>query len=498
MNLPHLLRTPIGLSEPSRELGSSASGMHRLRFSLKMPFLRAPRTTLLLAALIVFSSSSRATIPEGLNKLLETGQYEAAYVLGASQLAEQEGDPEFDFAYGQAALNTGHYLEAVFALERVTTLKPAHHAARLALGKAYEGLGSFQEASKHYRSLLSYPEFGEQASAALERKDKQSGLSGQDLRLWVDFSGGFDSNVNLGSGQDGVLVNPAAFPATFFPFPDSMQAQSARFHETRIGADFMHQASANRALDAYLSAGKKQNLGEDQFDQGRYALNTGYRLNVGEHAFRIAARYVQDDLNDKRLRYVWGVTGEYRAQNRSAPNSGWGKSLLLGISKMEYPKQRNRDADQTLIGVSGNRKVGQILHRLHLYLGDEHVDGDSDYLGRRFASIGWHTEFFGMPEFSTWVRDHLEPVFQDLTPLIYGSVPFIELGFTRSRNRSDIPTLNERRLDRIVELKAGTRTRLSRRWELRLELEARQADSNIEIYDHKRNLIRLGIRYDLQ
>lgn len=498
MNVPRLLRYKAGRRESSRCIGRSVGAGRRLRRRFAKPVLPSSGTTLLLVHLLAFGSSTHASIPEDLNKLLDSAQYETAYVRAASQLEEQEGDPGFDFAYGQAALKTGRYLEAVFALERVVTLDPENLPARLALGQAYEGLGSFRDATKHYRSLLSHPETEEQASAALERVGAHSGMAGRSLRLWVDFSGGFDSNVNFGSGQDGIWINAPPFPASFFPFPATLQKQSARFHDTRLGADLIHTTAPNRAVDAYLSAGKKQNLGEDQFDQSQYALNTGYRFKTGPHVFRIAARYLQDDLNDKRLRYVWGLTGEYRAHGEHSPHRGWQKSLLLGISRMEYPKQRARNADQTLIGISGSRKVGKTRNRMRLFLGDEDVNGNSDYLGRRFASIGWRTEYLGMPGFSAWMRAHLEPVTGGFTPLIIAAVPFIELDFTHSRNRGEIPTVNERRLDRIFELKAGARTRISRQWEFRLELETRHADSNIGIYDHKRNLIRLGLRYEFE
>lgn len=446
---------------------------------------------------LLIGGVSHASEPEDLSKLLDSGQYEAAYVRAVSQLADREGDPAFDFAYAQAALRTGRYQEAVFALERVTTLEPDHHAARMALGDAYAGLGNQREASKWYRSLLDHPEIGDQAAEALARVDTPFDLLGRKLRLWVDFSGGFDSNVNLGSDEDGLWIDAPPSPAFFYAFPDSFQAQSARFHETRLGADFIHQTGSGKALDAYLAAGKKQNLGEDQFDQTQYALNTGYRFQAGNHAIRLAARYLQDDLNDKRLRYTWGITGEARTLRQQTGIAGWERSLLLGVSRIEYPQQRDRSADQTLIGISGNRDWGPIRHRLRLFLGDEDVNGAADYLGRRFANIGWHAEFLGMPRYADWLRAHLGPVTGSLTPLIYSSAPFIEFGFTQSRNRGELPGVRERRLDRIFELKTGARTRIGRNLELRVELEARRADSNIEIYEYQRNLIRVGVRYDL-
>ena len=54
-----------------------------------------------------------------LDALITAGQYERALVLGDENLEEWEGDPEFDFLYGLAALEAGSPNDAVFALERV-------------------------------------------------------------------------------------------------------------------------------------------------------------------------------------------------------------------------------------------------------------------------------------------------------------------------------------------------------------------------------------------
>lgn len=54
-----------------------------------------------------------------LNQLIGAGQFEQAYQLAISNLTEWEGDTEFDFIYGIAAIESGSPNEAVFAFERV-------------------------------------------------------------------------------------------------------------------------------------------------------------------------------------------------------------------------------------------------------------------------------------------------------------------------------------------------------------------------------------------
>ena len=47
------------------------------------------------------------------------GRYQEAYLLAQSGLFDYEGQPNFDFAYGLAALESGRPDEAVFAFERI-------------------------------------------------------------------------------------------------------------------------------------------------------------------------------------------------------------------------------------------------------------------------------------------------------------------------------------------------------------------------------------------
>ena len=61
----------------------------------------------------------------------------AAFSYAQKHRAEQEGDPDFDFYYGVAAIDTGNVSQGVFALERVLAVQPNNHAARLELARGY-------------------------------------------------------------------------------------------------------------------------------------------------------------------------------------------------------------------------------------------------------------------------------------------------------------------------------------------------------------------------
>jgi hypothetical protein len=75
-----------------------------------------------------------------MNDLVSVEQYQQAYDIGFVNLEEVEGDPEFDFLYGLAALESGNASEAVYALEKVTatsTDSTLRSRTRLELARAY-------------------------------------------------------------------------------------------------------------------------------------------------------------------------------------------------------------------------------------------------------------------------------------------------------------------------------------------------------------------------
>ena len=71
-----------------------------------------------------------------LQELVESGNA-AAYPLARTLSADYAGNPDFDYLYGRAALDSGHPNEAIFALQRVIINRPSDDRARLLLAQAY-------------------------------------------------------------------------------------------------------------------------------------------------------------------------------------------------------------------------------------------------------------------------------------------------------------------------------------------------------------------------
>ena len=115
------------------------------------------RWRLAVAAVLVFSlqtawaqadfSLARA------QELVDARQAQAAYKMLAPHSDQYAGQPDFDYVFALACLDTGHVTEGVFALERVLAVNPEHPQARAELARAYLLLGELDAARKEFEAV---------------------------------------------------------------------------------------------------------------------------------------------------------------------------------------------------------------------------------------------------------------------------------------------------------------------------------------------------------
>jgi len=85
----------------------------------------------------VQAAESEAELVAQMNALIELGRYQDAYALAQTGLFDYEGEANFDFAYGLAALESGRPDEATFAFERIAANNAGQQRVRLELARAY-------------------------------------------------------------------------------------------------------------------------------------------------------------------------------------------------------------------------------------------------------------------------------------------------------------------------------------------------------------------------
>ncbi len=156
----------------------------------------------LLVALMSTGPSFAAPADE-VKALLDKGNAAAAYALGKNH-PDQLGNPQFDFYFGVAAIDSGHAGEGVLALERYVINFPNNVNARLELARGYFVMGDDLRAREEFNAVLTakppapvVANIERFLDALRSRESTYRTTTG----LFVEAGFGYDSNVNGGVGS---------------------------------------------------------------------------------------------------------------------------------------------------------------------------------------------------------------------------------------------------------------------------------------------------------
>jgi outer membrane protein len=181
--------------------------------------------------------------------LLNGGQGRAAYALLEPSESERAGEVDYDFLLGLAALEVGENTRAVFALERVLALDPAHIRARAEIARAYLALGEVATARQEFENVRRQGVPAD-VSLTLERyialANRLDSGDKASLNGYVEAQVGYDSNVNAGPNRSSIT-----FPSGFsIPLPAEVKANEDGFGADR-GWDQRQVAAGLRALTCW-------------------------------------------------------------------------------------------------------------------------------------------------------------------------------------------------------------------------------------------------------
>lgn len=454
-----------------------------------------------LTASIIAGTTAAPALAASVADLVQQGMYGKAYKQGMAELERNEGDPAFDYAFGVAALETGNHIDAIFALDRVVAVDPGNVDARIALGRALLAVKDEREATIHLQAAQRArptPAQREALDGYLAQATQIREGRERELSVWVEAFGGYDSNVNSGTHESS-LIAPTVFGGVPFVvvLGDDVKQQSAWFHHLKLGASYFHKLDETRSVDVIAETGKKQNLGEDTFDHLQHKVNVGYSVTYQGDLYRIVGRYEQDDVDDDRLRYLWGALGEYTTTGKQSWNAGWEQTFVSGLAKIEYPTQRLRDVNQLLLGTRASKVMGDYRHRVSGYYAfEDHDTQGGKHNGRQLFTVDWTAEYLQLTNWTTWVKQYWPGLQQYVLPQLDKIVPYASVGYSYVTHNDDLEAADETRIDHIFDLELGASWRWREDFLFTAEYRARSARSNISLYDHNRSLFQVGVKYN--
>ncbi len=436
---------------------------------------------LLLFALLQAGLADAASTAEEIQKLLDSNAAGRAYDLGLKQLASEAGDPNFDFAFGLAAVQVGHPEQAVFAFERVLLQFPENDRVRLEFARAHFVLGNYAEARTQFEIVLTHkpPEnVRERVQLFLAKIRERETAVRPVVGGYVAFRAGHDTNVNAATADTTVDV-PALGLVTLAAGAVEL---AGNFAELEVAGEVVRPISKKKALFGKLSGTFRDNFDvdgefDDEFDTGTFQARGGISFLGKKSLFRLPIHYERLHLDGEEFRNLLLLGGEWERSFGKAERL----TVFGQIGAVRYPEQEFRDVDLALAGTAWTHNFARTHQQLTVgvYFGDEQAVEDgaaAEANGRKYAGVYAAYQWNMTPRQLLYVN---------------GNVQVIE-------HKEPQPVFNDERDETFSELRLGWSWRWHPKWTINTELKYTKNDSNLDIFSYDRTQVFAGVRFDFR
>lgn len=415
-----------------------------------------------------------------MSNLISAGQYQAAFDLGTANLDEWEGDPEFDYFYGLAALESGSPNDAVFALERVATVAQdgnLRELARLELARSYFITNNLTAAENLFNLVLeSNPPANVQQNIDVflqlieARRDAQQAT----INWTISSVVGTDDNIN--SATSNSLIDTPLIGQIELN-PDGQETDDS-FMNTTVTMAYNYPFTRDRSLSATVNLMHLDNFDTDQFDidnlRGEVAYNWGNEVN----RFKVGVTSSKVNLDQNGFQNALGLTASWQRVG----SNGWYQTLAGSYNKLRYDTNNGgdlndlRDVDQALVTAGLTKIAGPLTHTFNLYHADEDPENPDggEHNGRKFTGFAYSLLYRMNAQHTPYLRATIQDVEHDTNHPVF---------------------FNTTRQDDMETLALGWFWQLQRNLMITGEFSYTDNSSNIELYDYSRLKYQAGFRY---
>jgi len=424
-------------------------------------------SSLILFTQIVYSKSFPL-----LEKNIAAKQYELAYEKASKIRLQNEGDPRFDYLYGLAALETGHYNQAIFALERVKFSTPTVMRPRLELARAYLKLNNKAAALSEFKSVLRFSpptavrKNVETYIAAIKEKQSPQKIKSI-IKSLASFTIGYDDNINF--GVDDELIDLPVFGSVRLN-PDSVK-QSSGFAESRLQIQQRKTRNRNSSTFAMANLTHREYFKNDDFNLSDFDFRTGILWNKGKRQYQLIARDRPVLLGGSLYSNTIGLDVIAR---RALANQKLA-SISLSLENYDYKPLANADRKRAYITGRLDFNQGNAFHQIGTSIGREWPDDDD---GKQFS------------------RDIAAISYKLTQNWNVKNKSFFGVNYGQYQHRGIDSLSTEKRKDKRIVIDAGHEFKLNDKTSLLFSLRHIKNDSNLDLYDAKRNEVRMGVRYE--
>jgi hypothetical protein len=379
------------------------------------------------------------------------------------------GDPDYDYALGLAAADSGHRGRAIIALQRVLAVQPTNGPARAEIARAYALAGDIDTARAQFDTVVNDPSVPDPVRQRLDRLvrgfDHEINGGGRDISGFVDGEVGYDSNVNTATGLTSVTLPVFAFlgPAAL---TGSATQTGNGYGQAQAGLSASTALSRQTKLYGSLLASTRNNFGGTAFDQDSVTPTLGLSYTTAARdtlALSTQAQFFW--LGRHAYRTSYGAIGQYTRRLEG------GRAVFLSgqYFRLDYQQDRLRNANRFAgsVGYAGKYIIASVSGGR-----ESLVHGGAPHLAYGFASAAASAEV---------------PVSRGLAVLAGGSVEY------RGYDGTD-PLFLQRRHDTQLDASVGLRIAIAKGISARPRVTYTRNFSPIGLYDYARTTAALGLR----
>ncbi len=282
--------------------------------------------------------------------LLQRGNVEAAYQLLAPLEEKLAGDVVYDVLLASSADQSGRHTEAIFAYERLLSNSPDDTDARYQLARIHYRLGETTKAESAYQTLLEgSPTEQTRISAEQELYSIRQGMRFKSTRVngYVGIRLGHDSNVNSATEYSLFFIPDSGTGTNVSILPAYYQEQSDSFGALLAGINMDYQINGDLSLYGKGFISKRNNHSKNDFNNGRFELDLGIKLNHQENQYQLGyflSDYYLDGDEYWQIRGAIASWSHALSQNRAFQVSGF-------HGQIEYEGQSIRNVDRSTIAL---------------------------------------------------------------------------------------------------------------------------------------------------
>ncbi|MFE8070628.1 tetratricopeptide repeat protein [Marinobacteraceae bacterium S3BR75-40.1] len=395
------------------------------------------------------------SVTETLKTRYRNGRFEAAYDYGQAHQLDMEGQQQFDFYFGLAALKAGHYSEALFNFERLVALYPDQPRFRLEYARTLFHLKKYPQSQEQFQRVLAgEPPANVKANIQkfLDVIEQRQAEANKHWNGHIALGAGYDSNIN--NATDERIVG-------LFELPDSAMETESAFISANTGVAYERALNQQSSYRLGLSTQHKKNLETSDYDLDSGAVDLSWTQAFGDSEVSPSLTYQHVLLDGEEYQRNMGVAAQWKEP--------WLDRFMTvvygGIFQRDSFVNPLLDNYQPLVSLTGLLPSGRWLHALTLAGGSENPRrSDADHLAKEFGTLSYRIDF-------------------KATPTV---IPFAKLSGFAANYKDENPVFGETRKDRSYQVSVGVNWQLNRKVNILAHTGYTDNASTIDLYDYTR------------